>query len=99
VDKEILSTLIVLVLGGGLAASFTTFIKGWITLRSGARAREHEVLANLREDLRETREELRWAEADRDYWRGTTAGAHWQLRQAGIQPKPAEPIPPSERED
>ena len=88
--REVLTALITALIGAGGATFVGSLIRGWGSLRTGARARERETLAEL---IRSRNE----AEADRDFWRDTAAGYRWQLRQAGIAPVPADPVQPSER--
>jgi hypothetical protein len=88
--RESIVAIIVALLSVGGAAWLRTLFTGVKTLRTGARAREREALA----DLIQRRED---AERDRDYWRRICGGYAWQLERAGIEPKPANPVPPSER--
>jgi len=94
-----LTVLIASLIGTGGATFVGAAIKGYLTLRAGARAREREVYADLRNELAEARDSLRWAEADRDFWRMLANRWGGQLARAGIDPKPSDPIPPSEVED
>ena len=92
-----LTVIFNLLLGGGLVATLTAAVRGVTALRSGARAREREAV----DDLGRWRDDLdrraRTAERDRDFWRNTAARYAWQIRQAGREPDPADPVAPSER--
>lgn len=88
--NEFLTLLITALISAGGATFLGSVVKGWSSLRSGARARERETLAEL---IRSRND----AEADRDFWRDTAAGYRWQLRDAGVEPDPAKPVQPSER--
>lgn len=89
-SKELLTTLITVLIGAGGATFVGALVRGWGTLRTGVRARERETLAELVRSRNE-------AEADRDFWRDVAGGYRWQLRAAGIEPLPADPVQPSER--
>lgn len=78
-------------LGSGGLAFITTFFKGLTAIRSGMRAREREAIDDLGEQRRD-------AARDRDYWRNVAYRYQGQLLRADIEPNPAEPIPPSERD-
>lgn len=88
--REVLTALITALIGAGGATFVGSLIRGWSSLRTGARARERETLAELIHSRNE-------AEADRDFWRDVAAGYRWQLRAGGIDPVPANPVQPSER--
>ena len=92
-----LTTAIGLLLGGGGVAFLTTSIRGWSTIRSGAYAREREASDRLGRQLEEREEQLALRSRDADYWRNTAMRYSGQLVRAGIEPVPAEPVPPSER--
>lgn len=89
-SSESVVAVIIALLSVGGAAFVKNFFGGVRTLRTGARAREREALA----DLIQRRED---AEADRDYWRRIAGRYAWQLVRAGQEPDPVEPVPPSER--
>lgn len=92
-----LTTVIGLLLGTGGVAFFTTVIRGWSSIRSGAHAREREAiddLGRMRDDLDQR---LRIADRDRDYWRWVAMRYGGQLVRHGFDPVPADPVPPSER--
>lgn len=89
--------LVTLLLGGGAVATIGALFRGWVALRSGARAREREMIDDLGRSRDEADERARSERHDADFWRSTAAGYHWQLRRAGIEPAPAEPVPPSQR--
>lgn len=87
---DVLTILITALISAGGATFVGSIAKGWGSLRSGARARERETLAELIHSRND-------AEADRDFWRDTAAGYRWQLRLAGVDPVPGDPVQPSER--
>lgn len=95
--KDIVTTLITALIGVGGAGFIATLIKGWGSLRSGARAREREAVADLARARDEADERSRMAIADRDYWRLISARYAYQLMRSGLDPDPADPVPPSER--
>lgn len=88
--REVLTALITALIGAGGATFIGSLIRGWGSLRTGARAREKETLSEL---IRSRNE----AEADRDFWRDVAGGYRFQLRQSGVAPQPADPLQPSER--
>jgi len=92
-----LNTVFTVLLGGGAIATCTAIVKGITSLRSGATARQRQIMdalasSNERNEQRATR-----AEADRDFWHSTAAGYHYQLVQAGYTPNPVNATPPSQR--
>lgn len=91
-----LTGVVTLLLGAGGATFVTTVVRGWGTLRSGARAREREAVDDLGRWRDESDERRRLAEADRDFWRQLAARRAAQLARAGID-IPDDPLPPSER--
>jgi hypothetical protein len=95
--KEILTALVTALIGAGGATFVATLLKGWSSLRSGARALEREAVADIARarDLAEDR--ARRAIVDCDYWHGIAARYAYQLMRAGETPQPADPTPPSER--
>lgn len=92
-----LTTVIGLLLGGGGVAFLTTVIRGFSTIRSGAHAREREAVDDVGRARDDAERRLRVSERDRDYFRRVASGYAGQLVRAGIEPIPAEAIPPSER--
>jgi hypothetical protein len=88
--RDSVVAIIVALLSVGGAAVVRNFFTGIKTLRTGARTREREALA----DLVRQRDD---AEADLDFWRRTAGRYAWQLERAGHEPNPANPTPPSER--
>jgi hypothetical protein len=87
---DILTALITALIGAGGATFVTSLVRGWGSLRLGARTRERETLAEMIRSRNES-------ENDRDYWRDVAGGYRWQLRSNGIEPIPPDPIQPSER--
>ena len=92
-----LNTVFTVLLGGGAIATFTAIFKGVASLRSGATARQRQIMDNLASNNERNEQRAARAEADRDFWHATTGGYHYQLVQAGITPNPVNPIPPSQR--
>lgn len=95
--SETVQLLISTVLGGGLAITVTALIRGWRTLRAGARAREREGIADLAKWREEADDARRECEKDRQYWHSVAARYGYQLHRAGMVPDPINPAPPSER--
>ncbi|MFC5007376.1 hypothetical protein ACFPIJ_57395 [Dactylosporangium cerinum] len=90
-------TLITALLGGGGALFIGALVKGYTSLRGGARASTREAITDIataRDDKARRRGE---AERDRDYWRAISGRYGYQLRTAGINPDPETPEAPSER--
>lgn len=94
---EFVQAIITVVLSAGGAAFIGQIFKGWKTLRTGARAHEREAVQDLAKARDMADERARVAEDDRDFWRRTSARYAGQLLRAGIDPVPADPIPPSEQ--
>lgn len=88
---DLLTVLITALISAGGATWLGSVIRGLGSLRAGARARERETLTELIQSRNA-------AEADRDYWRDVAGGYRWQLRLAGVEPSPANPVQPSERQ-
>lgn len=95
--KDVLTALITALIGAGGATFVGTLLKGWGSLRSGARAREREAVSDLARARDEAEDRCREAVADRDYWRGIAARYAYQMMRAGKTPSPPDPVPPSER--
>lgn len=95
-NGDTLNVLIAGLLGGGGVAFVGALAKGWGTLRAGARARERDAIADLKRDRDEAEDRQREAENDRDYWRRVANRYYGQLERLGVEPNPANPIPPSE---
>lgn len=96
-DSGALTTIITVLLSAGGATFFANLVRGWGTIKSGARAREREAVDDLARWRDELDERARNAEADRDFWRNVAARYSGQLARAGIEPVPADPVPPTER--
>jgi hypothetical protein len=92
------SDLVAVILGGGGAVFIAAVIKGWQDLRSGARSHDKDTLKSLAERAERAEECERIERADCRYWESIAGRYAWQLRKAQVEPVPAEPIPPSERE-
>lgn len=96
-SDELLTTIITVVLGGGGIAALQAAIRGWSSLRAGARAREREAVDDLAAARDAAADRAAAAERDRDFWRVTSARYAAQLLRAGHEPVPPDPVPPSER--
>jgi hypothetical protein len=94
---DLATALVGALLGGGGLAFVQAIFSGLGAVRSGARARERESVEDLARARDQADERATRAERDRDYWRGVTGRYRYQLHAAGIEPDPAEPVPPSER--
>lgn len=95
--SELIVPLVTLLLGGGGLAFAQAVFKGFGSLRGGARAREREAVADLARARDAADERAEWAEADRDFWHRDSARQRYQLTVKGIEPEPADPVPPSAR--
>lgn len=92
-----LAALITGLLGAGGATYIGTLVRGLRSLKGGARAREREAVNDLARWREEADDARREAERDRDFWRRVAGAYAYQLRAKGVEPIPAEPVPPSER--
>lgn len=92
-----LNTLIGALLGSSGVAFVGALVKGWLSVRKGARAFEREAVADIARRRDELDDRLRQSEADRDYWRRVANRYYGQLERLGVEPIPADPVPPSER--
>jgi hypothetical protein len=96
-SSDTTTTLITALLGGGGALFIGALVRGYGSLRGGARASTREAITDIataRDDEAKRRAE---AEKDRDYWRAITGRYGYQLRTAGVNPDPETPEAPSER--
>lgn len=91
------STIVGIILGGGGVTFLGAMFKGAESLRSGARAREREAIDDLGRQRDDADERYRWAALDSDFWCRIQARYAAQLLRAGIEPDPADPVPPSRR--
>jgi hypothetical protein len=96
-QRQFVAALIAAVLSTGGAAFLKQLTKGWSSLRSGARAREREVVTDLARSRDEAEDRCRLAERDAGYWQRIANRYAGQLLRAGIDPDPPDPLPPSER--
>jgi hypothetical protein len=87
--------LVALLTGGGATALVGLLIRSIRTLRAGARASIRDVVKDLSAARNAADDRARTAEQDRDFWHTTAAGYAYQLRDAGINPQPSSPVPPS----
>jgi hypothetical protein len=90
-------TIITGLLGGGGALFIGALIKGYGSLRGGARASTREAITDISTARDDEARRRQAAEGDRDYWRAIAGRYGYQLRTAGINPDPETPEPPSER--
>lgn len=96
-SSEMVTAVIGLVLGGGGLAFLQSLFSGIGSLRAGARAHERESVQDLARARDEADARAASAERDRDYWRRIAGGYAYQLTRGGLEPSPADPVPPSER--
>ncbi|MEK8108642.1 hypothetical protein NKG94_34400 [Micromonospora sp. M12] len=92
-----ITTVIAALLGGGGLAFIQALFSGVGSLRRGARAHERESVQDLARARDKADERAASAERDQDYWRRTAGGYAYQLTRGGLEPIPADPVPPSER--
>lgn len=92
-----LPTIVTALLSGGGAVFVSSLVKSYSSLRRGARARERETISDLVARADEADERERTAARDRDYWRGVAGRYGYQLRTAGINPDPQDPVQPSDQ--
>ncbi|MEU0081354.1 hypothetical protein ABZY58_25930 [Micromonospora tulbaghiae] len=95
--SEVITAVIAALLGGGGLAFIQALFSGVTSLRQGARAHERESVQDLARARDKADERAASAEADRDYWRRIAGGYAYQLTRAGVEPVPADPVPPSAR--
>lgn len=95
--SDLIIPLVTLLLGGGGLAFLQAMFRGFGTLQTGARAHERESIKDLARARDAADDRAEWAEADRDFWHMDSARVRYQLIHHGVEPVPADPIPPSER--
>lgn len=88
--ETLVTTLFAFITSGGLVALVTTIVKATRARREGVRALEREAISDLGRDRR-------LARADARFFAGIVGTYARQLRAAGIEPDPPNPVPPSER--
>lgn len=93
------ATIVGGLLTAGAGAFIAAVVRGISDMRAGARAGQREVVADLMDWRDDLERKLRNAAADRDFWRGLAAERGYELRNAGIEPRTTDPVPPSERPD
>lgn len=96
-SRQFFIALIAAVLSTGGAAFVKQLTAGWGSLRSGARAREREVITDLARDRDEAEERCRMTERDSAYWQRIANRYAGQLLRYGYDPDPPDPVPPSEQ--
>lgn len=94
--RQFIVALVASILSVGGAAFVKQLLKGWNSLRTGARAREREVVADLAKGRDDAEERCRLAERDAGYWQRIANRYAGQLLRNNIEPDPPNPIPPSE---
>lgn len=92
------ANLVAVLLGGGGVAFVAAIVKAFTDLRAGARAHDKDTLKSLAERAARAEECERIERIDCRYWESVAGRYAWQLRKAGIEPVPADPVAPSERE-
>lgn len=95
---QMTSEIITFVVGGGLAALITAVVRGYRSVRAGARASTREVVKDLVADRDAAEARTARTQRDRDYWRSVAGDYGYQLRSAGLVPDPERPRSPTERE-
>lgn len=95
--RDLITVVITALISAGGASFVGTLLRGVGRLRSGARAREREAVADLARARDDAEDRCRVETRDRIFWQNVTAQYAYQLRRAGIEPVPADPVPPSER--
>jgi hypothetical protein len=95
-SPQVVAAIITFIVGGGLVGLITQIVRGVGSLRQGARTSTREVIRDLAaaRDESEMREEI--VRNDMEYWRRIAADYGFQLRTAGLEPRPAIPRPPSD---
>ncbi|TCB97590.1 hypothetical protein E0H26_11780 [Micromonospora zingiberis] len=96
--SEVITAVIAALLGGGGLAFLQAVFSGIGSLRQGARAHERESVRDLSKARDAADDRAARAEADRDFWRNVAGGYAYQLRRAGEEPIPPDPVPPSARD-
>lgn len=96
IDPDIVKAVLTFIVGGGLVTFITQVVRGWSSLRSGARANTREVIKDLAAARDESEDREADVRQDKDYWRNTAGGYAYQLRSAGLIPEPQNPRSPSE---
>ncbi len=92
-----LSQLVGVILSAGGGAFVLAVVTSFRDLRSGVAAGRREVVRDLIEWRDEVEAARHNACLDRDFWRDLAAERGGQLREAGIVPANAAPVPPSLR--
>lgn len=92
-----LPIVVAALMSAGGATFLGSLVRGWSTLKSGARARERETVQDLAKSRDDAVDRERKELADSRYWQAIAAKYGFQLRKAGINPDPENPEPPSER--
>lgn len=96
-SSDAVQTLLTLIISAGGAAFLTQLVRGWISLRSGARASTREVIRDLAAARDEAEEREGILRRDLEYYRSVAGTYEYQLRSNGIEPRPPHPSSPSER--
>jgi hypothetical protein len=97
-SPEATTALITFIVGGGLAALITQSIKGFGSIRAGARSSTREVIKDLAAARDESEDRESVQRTDANFWRGIAGDYAFQLRSKGHAPVPAEPRAPSEQQ-
>jgi hypothetical protein len=93
-SSDLIQALITFVVGGGFAALISQGTKAIRDLRGGARATTRAVIRDLADDRKEAEERLEHMTRVAEYWRAVAGNYNFQLRSNGVEPDPANPIPP-----
>lgn len=87
-DKNLLNTLIITLLGTGGATFVWTVVRSFIALRNSAESREDKAVARLEKFESQCREQLARERAWGGYWNARAANLEHTLRVNGITPPP-----------
>lgn len=96
ISPDTLKAVLTFIVSAGSSALVTQLVRGWMSLRTGARASNREVIKDLaaaRDDAEDRA--AKWLR-DKDYWRSVAGDYSFQLRNHGLVPQPPQPVSPSE---
>lgn len=94
-DSSVVSIVIAVVTSGALATLMTQLVRGWGSLKKGARASTRAVINDMAEDRQSAEDRLEHMTRVAEHWRALAGNYNYQLRANGITPDPENPIPPS----
>jgi hypothetical protein len=94
--REFVVAVITAILSTGGASFVRNLVKGWSTVRSGARVREREAFDDIASARDDAEDRCRAAERRAGHWQRMAYGYLGQLLAARIEPNPTDPTPPWE---